>query len=176
MAERTLTFPAAALFALRQAVETIDRERAAEALREAGRAWADMAQQHLGADETSVGGMSPGAFWDALSRFLERSGWGRVEHEDLGVLGAIRALDWAESDPSEQRPDPGCHFSTGFWAELLSRVATRPVAVMEVECRSRGDSGCRFLFGAPATLDRLHSTLNAGASLDAALEEIRSAV
>lgn len=176
MTEPTLTFPTAALFVLRQAIESIDRERGPAALREAGRTWADIAERHLRTDDAPLGAMSPSGFWDSLSRFLQGTGWGRVEHEDLGAVGAIRALEWAESDPSERRPDPGCHFSTGFWGELLSRVATQPVAVMEVECRSRGDSVCRFLFGAPVTLDRVHAALSAGASLDAALQEIRPAV
>jgi hypothetical protein len=90
-------------------------------------------------------------------------------HQNLGSIGALTAADWAEADPSEARAEPGCHFSTGFFGELLSRVAGRPVGVMEVECRSKGDPACRFIFGAPPVMERLHDGLVSGLSLEDAL-------
>jgi hypothetical protein len=43
------------------------------------------------------------------------------------------------------------------------------VAVMEVECRSRGDGRCRFLAAAPETLSELYDRMAQGASYPAAL-------
>lgn len=171
MADLTVAFPVGGLRALRVALESLDPDRGAEALREAGRTWADVAERALvREDDRTLGDLSTQGFWRELSRFLQHAGWGPVEHQDLGAMGALRAPEWAESDPAEGRADPGCHFSTGFFGELLSRVAARPVGVMEVECRSRGDAACRFLFGAPAALERLHDALVAGHALEQALE------
>jgi hypothetical protein len=46
-----------------------------------------------------------------------------------------------------RRDQPSCHFTTGVLANILGRAADGEVAVLEVECRSRGDQRCRFLFG-----------------------------
>lgn len=171
MADLTVAFPVGGLRALRVALESLDPDRGAEALREAGRTWADVAERALvREDDRTLGDLSTQGFWRELSRFLQHAGWGPVEHQNLGAMGVLRAPEWAESDPAEGRADPGCHFSTGFFGELLSRVAARPVGVMEVECRSRGDAACRFLFGAPAALERLHDALVAGHALEQALE------
>lgn len=173
MADLTVAFPVSGLRALRIALESLDPDRGAEALREAGRTWADVAERALvRADDKSLGDLSMQGFWRDLSRFLQHAGWGAIEHENLGAIGALRAAGWAESDPAEGRADPGCHFSTGFFGELLSRIAARPVGVMEVECRSKGDAACRFLFGSPPTLERVHDALVAGHPLDQALQRL----
>jgi predicted hydrocarbon binding protein len=175
MADLTVAFPVGGLRALRIALESLDPDRGAEALREAGRTWADVAERALVRDDDrTLSDLSMQGFWRELSRFLQHAGWGAVEHENLGAIGALRAAVWAESDPAEGRADPGCHFSTGFFGEILSRVAARPVGVMEVECRSKGDPACRFFFGAPAALERLHDALVAGHPLEQALEHVGS--
>ena len=57
---------------------------------------------------------------------------------------------------------PSCFFTTGMLANLLGQAAGGDVAVLEAECRSRGDERCRFLFGSPAALDALYTRLRAG--------------
>jgi hypothetical protein len=47
-------------------------------------------------------------------------------------------------------------------ADFLGRVSEGQVAVMEVECRSRGDARCRFLAGAPETLGILYDRMAQG--------------
>jgi hypothetical protein len=47
-------------------------------------------------------------------------------------------------------------------ANLLGQVADADVAVLEVECRSRGDAHCRFLYGSPDALDAVYSRVAAG--------------
>lgn len=173
MAELTVAFPIGGLRALRTALESLDPNRGPAALREAGRAWADVAERALVRDDDkTLADLSPYAFWRELSRFLQHAGWGALEHQNLGVVGSLRATEWAEADPAEARAEPGCHFSTGFLGELLSRVASRPVGVVEVECRSKGDAACRFFFGAPPALERLRDALVSGLSLEEALEQL----
>lgn len=166
--------PTGGLAELRRAIEDTVPENAVRALREAGRRLAPDAETALGG---SIHGALPdvvaGDFWTALGRYFEESGWGLVEHHDLvDGIGAAIARDWAEADPTEAREAPGCHLSTGLLAELLTRVAGEPVAVLEASCRSRGDDACRFLFGSPSTLVALHRQLSDGRSLDDALHEI----
>jgi predicted hydrocarbon binding protein len=112
-------------------------------------------------------------FWSELSRYFGEAGWGSLEHQQLHQgIGAVMASDWAESDPSEARGAPGCHLSTGLLAELLTRAAGQPVAVMEVACRSQGDDQCRFLFGSPTTLLAVHRKLAEAGNLDEALAAV----
>lgn len=112
-------------------------------------------------------------FWNALSRFLERRGWGRVDVERVhSGLGLLRARDWAESDPAGTESQPGCHFTTGLLAYLLGRTAGAPIAVLEVRCRSRGDSQCDFLYGSEAAIHEIYGLLLDGRSLDEALAEL----
>ena len=46
------------------------------------------------------------------------------------------------------------------------------LAVLEVECRSRGDERCRFLMGGADALGRLYEGLREGDSVDAALSRV----
>ena len=47
-------------------------------------------------------------------------------------------------------------------ADFLGRVSEETIAVMEVECRSRGDRRCRFLSATPAVLDNVYNEMTAG--------------
>jgi predicted hydrocarbon binding protein len=109
-------------------------------------------------------------FGGALSDFFQASGWGRVSVIPVG--GAALALDspdWAEAEPDTAQM-PMCFFSAGMLADLLGRVSGEPVAVMEVECRSRGDSICRFLSASPATLQEVYEKMTTGLSYAEALQ------
>ena len=163
--------PAGGLVELRRAVEETVTEDAVRTLREAGRrlaADAEMAIAERGGGPLAA--LSMGTFWSELNRYFEDSGWGRVEHQEMGEgVGVLVASGWAESDPAESRNAPGCHISTGLLAELLTRAVGRPVAVMEVSCRSQGDDVCRFLFGSPTTLLLVHKKLDQAGGLEDAL-------
>ena len=54
-------------------------------------------------------------------------------------------------------------------ADFFGRMSNGLVAVMEVECRSRGDGRCRFLAGAPETLSALYDRMAQGAPYPEAL-------
>lgn len=101
-------------------------------------------------------------FAGALSDFFQASGWGSLAIAPLG--GAALALDspdWIEAEPGSAQI-PMCFFSAGMLADLMGRVSGEQVAVMEVECRSKGDSICRFLSASPATLQEVYDKMAAG--------------
>lgn len=112
-------------------------------------------------------------FWKRLkAHFIERA-WGELHFEEAHPgVGALESADWAEADPDAAALRPSCHFTTGLLANLLGRIAEQEVGVLEVECRSRGDLNCRFLFGGRSALDHLYARLLAGAGAGDAIAEL----
>ena len=101
---------------------------------------------------------------ETLSEFFEQRGCGKLNTMPLGE--AVLALDsdnWAEALDHAQVDFPSCHLSCGLLADFLGRLSQGSVAVMEVECRSRGDAKCRFLAGAPETLGIIYDRMALGA-------------
>jgi hypothetical protein len=97
-----------------------------------------------------------------LSGFFLASGWGSLTVAPLG--GAALALDsgdWVEAEPGTTDA-PMCFLSSGMLADFLGRLSSEPVAVMEVECRSKGDARCRFLSAAPETLTTVYDAMAQG--------------
>ena len=107
---------------------------------------------------------------ETLSAFFQEHGWGTLEVSPLtpAVL-ALDSGDWWEAEPAIGAAYPSCHLSSGLLAEFLTRVSETTLGVMEVECRSRGDGRCRFLAGAPETLQILYERMASGSSYAAAL-------
>jgi predicted hydrocarbon binding protein len=105
---------------------------------------------------------------EALAEFFTDQGWGTLTARSLGeAVLALDAADWAEAGGGTSE-FPSCHVTCGLLADFFGRMSNGLVAVMEVECRSRGESRCRFLAGAPETLSALYDRMAAGASyLDA---------
>jgi predicted hydrocarbon binding protein len=100
---------------------------------------------------------------EVLSDFLAEQGWGRLSAIPLGpAVLALDSTDWAEALDEPRGEFPSCHLSCGLLADFLGRVSQGLVAVMEVECRSRGEARCRFLAGAPETLSILYDRMAQG--------------
>ena len=100
---------------------------------------------------------------EVLSDFFVEQGWGRLNVMPLGeAVLALDSEDWAEALDQPQGEYPSCHLSCGLLADFMGRVSQGQVAVMEVECRSRGDQKCRFLAGAPETLGVLYERMSQG--------------
>ena len=170
MIGRQLQLPVAFLSALHVALAT-DRSaaEAAALLREVGyttglaisaefERW--LTQRDFGIAVESVPAEE---FWPALDEFFRDAGWGSLRHVALHPgVGALDSPDWAEAQPEAAASQPSCHLSVGMLAEILGRVASGAVAVLEVECRSRGDARCRHLFGGEAALRIVFEQLNAG--------------
>ena len=106
---------------------------------------------------------------EVVSEFFQRVGWGALTVEPVG--GAALAMDsgdWAEADPGSAET-PMCFFSSGMLSDFLGRLSGEPVAVMEVECCSKGDPHCRFLSASPETLQQVYEKMTQGVSYEEAL-------
>jgi predicted hydrocarbon binding protein len=101
-------------------------------------------------------------FGDVLADFFAEQGWGRLTATPLGPVLALDSSEWAEALDVQQGEFPSCHLSCGLLADFLGRISKDLVAVMEVECRSRGESRCRFLAGAPETLSIVYDRVAQG--------------
>jgi len=105
-----------------------------------------------------------------LGEFFADQGWGRLSATPLGpAVMALDSAEWAEALDERQGEFPSCHLSCGLLADFLGRVSGDQVAVMEVECRSRGEQRCRFLAGSPETLGILYDRMAQGAGYMEAL-------
>ncbi|MEX2472747.1 MAG: 4-vinyl reductase [Gemmatimonadota bacterium] len=121
----------------------------------------------------SLPDLAAGDFWRRIERFFSKRGWGTLSHEDVHPgVGVLRSPDWLEATPDATDPEGSCSFTTGYLAGLLSELSSRPVAVLEVTCRSRGDDACRFAFGSEAVIHDLYGQLLEGADFDRALEAL----
>jgi len=147
------------------------RDRAgAQALQEAGyasgeatyRAFAAWLPQAAGVERP--GDLAAPRLADVLSQFFGLLGWGAVQVTPLGAaVLAVDAATWAEAAPEAGLQYPSCFFTSGMLADFMGRLADASLAVMEVECRSRGDARCRWLLGAPETLTSLYEHMTQGA-------------
>ncbi len=153
------------------------RDRAgAEALQEAGyaagadafRAFSSWLPQATGVEHPAD--LAAPRLAEALSRFFGQLGWGAVEVTALGSAAiAVDAADWAEAAKDAHLQYPSCFFTAGMLADFMGRIANAALAVMEVECRSRGDARCRWLVGAPETLSAVYEHMTQGADYQAVL-------
>jgi predicted hydrocarbon binding protein len=108
-------------------------------------------------------------FGEVLADFFAEQGWGRLTAAQLGPVLALDSTEWAEALDVSQSEFPSCHLSCGLLADFLGRISRDLVAVMEVECRSRGERRCRFLAGAPETLSILYDRMAEGMGYQEAL-------
>jgi predicted hydrocarbon binding protein len=104
-----------------------------------------------------------------LSEFFTTGGWGSVTVTPVGTGAlAIDSPDWSEAEPGTSQ-SPMCFFSAGMLADFLGRLSEETIAVMEVECRSKGDQRCRFLSATPAVLEKVYTEMTQGRSYEDAL-------
>lgn len=149
--------------------------QAASYLQEAGFAAGEATTQAFAAFAAERYGVTDPAELDeqwlgeALGGFFRSAGWGGLEVTTLGPVLALDSGDWAEALDDPGAEYPACHLSSGMLADVLGRLAGEPTAVMEVECRSRGDARCRFLAGAPETLGSLYERMAQGTAYREAL-------
>jgi len=106
---------------------------------------------------------------EVLNRFFKEQGWGSLSVAPMGPAAfALDSSDWVEAEPGTAET-PMCYFSSGMLADFLGRLSGAPVAVLEVECRSRDDGRCRFLSASPDTLNAVYEQLTQGRSYAEAL-------
>jgi hypothetical protein len=174
-----LALPVASLAAIRDALAAdVGDDVAAGALRAAGYAAGDAfftaLTQPFGEDVHDgeagrFGELSADTFWRRLSQLFSTRGWGTLAHAAVHPgVGALDSTNWVEALASSAAR-PSCFFTTGLLANLLGHAASSDIAVLEVECRSRGDARCRFLFGSAETLELVFDRLQTGAPVDQSL-------
>jgi len=124
-----------------------------------------------GEGEGEVLRLSTDTFWKGVEAFFARRGWGTLKHVDRHEgVGFLVSADWAEAGLSpEDDEEVACSFSNGFLSGFLTRLASGPVAVLEVTCRGRGDETCTFAFGSGDAIHELYGRLLEDEDLDHAL-------
>jgi predicted hydrocarbon binding protein len=168
-----IRLPVASLAAVRSALsEAVGADAAANALQKAGYAAGDAVFEHLvsTAGDTDVADLPLSEYFRHLAQIFRQLGWGELRHEAVHAgVGALETTDWFESHTVTAARRPSCFFTTGLLANLLGRTAGADVAVLQTECRSRGDDRCRFLFGSREALSAVYTSLVDGQSVDASL-------
>ena len=171
--------PRASLIALRTALLRDAGPGAAAYLQEAGyagggalfetfRAW--LAARGAGVPEE----LDVATFEARATEFFREAGWGSLKVGALDdAVATLDTADWAEADPESRLDHPGCHLTTGMFADFFGRVADEPLAVLEVECRSMGDVRCRFLIGSAEVMAYVYEALGRGVGYEEALAEVK---
>ncbi|MFL5517861.1 MAG: V4R domain-containing protein [Gemmatimonadales bacterium] len=161
---------------LRSALERDTGLQAASYLQEAGFAGGEELYADFSAWLKATHGVDRPADLDSrhlsavLSQFFSELGWGALTARPLGqAVLALDASEWAEATDEGRGEFPTCHLTCGLLADFFGRLSDGLVAVMEVECRSRGDARCRFLAGAPETLSTIYDRMAQGTSYTDAL-------
>lgn len=175
---REVALPSVTLSAIRQALEgSVESSTIDDALRKAGNAagrefFLRFDSSLAGPDSRTV---PADRFWAQLGEFFRRGGWGEVRHEPLHpAAGLLRSGDWAEADSNGDASGgaPGCRFTEGVLAGLLSELAGQPLYVMETQCRGQGDPACEFVYGPEAVVRKIGRRLRDGEALDTILEDL----
>lgn len=175
VAPREIAIPASVFDSLREELEkeagTLQTVRALHhAGYQAGLSAATSLHQETGGDPFAL---SQDGFWTSLSDFFSKRGWGTLRHKSPHeAIGVLTSQDWAEARPDADEPDATCSFSSGLLSGLLSQLAGGPVAVLEVECRTRGGGACEFAFGSETAIHDLYGKLLDGADFHSALEAL----
>jgi uncharacterized protein len=177
--ETMLSLPLGALAAIHRALsDGRSPAEAAEAARRLGFETGAAFHRALEGWLASAGLGDPGsldadAFWERLSDFFASHGWGRLVFERLHPgVAALSSDEWAESEQVGSASYPSCHFTTGLLADLLGRASGADLAVLEVECRSKGDPRCRFLIGGWDALERVYDDLSAGSPYSESIQRL----
>jgi predicted hydrocarbon binding protein len=168
LGSRTVAMPAEFFGALRG--PSGDEASSVAALRDAGYAAGSALCDRFAEWLSARGDVTPELLSDdrfgaALAGFLAESGWGAVTvHALSDAVLAIDTQEWAEADEHAHAGVPSCHVGTGLLAGLLGRVAEAPLSVLEVECRSAGQSRCRFLVGSVDVMQYVFEAIERGVS------------
>jgi uncharacterized protein len=170
-----LVLPVASFAALRAAlVDALGADAAADALRRSGFAAGDALFSLLTGTHADAAGIGADRFWAELSGLFATRGWGQVSFSRVHEgVAALDSADWVEARLSGDAQQPSCHFSTGMLANVLGQAAGAEIAVLEVQCRSRGDDHCRFLFGGRTALYRVYEDIVGGVTAEGAIAQLR---
>ena len=169
--EGEVRIPVLALHALVAAAER-GGEPVAAAVREAGRATGEDITRRI-TQVVSLSELDTDDFWSAVNAETGARGLGTYHwasavggHAELVVFDPADAEEGVRS-PTGRRAVP---FTEGLIEGLLGAAAEEPVAA--VQAPPDGGEGARFVVGSPTALRHVRLRLQAGASLEQALEGI----
>jgi hypothetical protein len=169
--EDEVRIPAAALHALAAAADR-GGEPVAAAVRVAGRAAGEEITRRI-ARLISLSDLDTNDFWSAVNAETGARGLGTFEWE-RGIGGYAEIVARGAPDlPEGERAstgERGTPFTEGLIEGLLGSAAEEPVGV--VRAPLDGGEGMRFVIGSPTALRHVRLRLQAGATLDQALEGI----
>ena len=169
--EDEVRIPAPALHALAAAADR-GGEPVAAAARDAGRA-AGEEITHRVARDISLSDLDMKDFWSAVNAETGARGLGTYVWE-RGIGGYAEIVARGAPDLPEggraQAGERGTPFTEGLIEGLLGSVAEESVGV--VRAPPDGGEGIRFVIGSPTALRHVRLRLQAGATLDQALEGI----
>lgn len=112
-------------------------------------------------------------FQRRASAYFREAGWGSITVGSMSeALATVDSPDWGESDPGANLDQPGCHVTTGMFADFFGRLSDVPLAVLEVECRSTGHERCRFLLGNAELLRSVYDAMEDGRSYEDAVAAV----
>lgn len=161
--------PAPALHALAAAADR-EGEPVAAVVREAGRAAGGAITRRIG-EAVSLAELDADDFWSAVNAETNARGLGTFEWE-RGLGGHSEVLVHGSPDLTAERrgmaADRGVPFTEGLIEGLLGAAAEEPVGVIRVP--TDGGEGVRFVIGSPVLLRHVRLRLDAGATLDEAME------
>jgi predicted hydrocarbon binding protein len=169
-----LGLPRASLGALRTALLRDGGPEAAAYLQEAGYAGGEVVFESFRNWLRTRGKDAPDeldldSFRDLAGEYFSEAGWGTLSLGSLhDVVATLDSENWGESDPQSALEHPGCHLTTGMFADFFGRLAEVPMAVLEVECRSMGSDRCRFLVGNAEVMQYLYEQMGNGVGYDEA--------
>lgn len=107
------------------------------------------------------------------TEYFRDAGWGSLRIGTLrDAVATLDSDDWGEADPQSGLDQPGCHLSTGMFADFFGRIADHALAVLEVECRSMGAPRCRFLVGNAEVMQHVYEEMGLGAGYEQAMEGV----
>ena len=107
------------------------------------------------------------------TQYFRDAGWGSLRIGTLhDAVATLDSDDWGEADPESRLDQPGCHLSTGMFADFFGRIADHALSVLEVECRSMGAPRCRFLVGNAEVMQHVYDEMGLGANYEQAMEGV----
>ncbi len=168
----------ASLSALREALVRDAGPAAAAYLQDAGYAGGDTLFASFTAwlqdrGEGPPEGLDLDVFEQRASEYFRDAGWGSLAIGTLrDAVATLDSADWGEADPASGVDHPSCHLTTGMFADFFGRIADHPLAVLEVECRSAGDSRCRFLVGNADVMTHVYDELGRGVTYEEAVQAV----
>jgi predicted hydrocarbon binding protein len=112
-------------------------------------------------------------FEEYATEYFRDAGWGSLKVGSLNdAVATLDSEDWGEADPQSGLDHPGCHLTTGMFADFFGRIADTQLAVLEVECRSMGAPRCRFLVGNAEVMEHVYEEMGHGVNYEEAVGSV----